>query len=54
MTRSSWKAVTHEGDENIVSGISWDGETTGNFYFLVFFFFFLFSDFSVGQVLPVY
>ena len=43
-----------KGMKNIVSGISWNGETTGKFYFLVGFFFFLFSDFSVGQVLPVY
>ena len=31
-----------KGMKNIVSGISWDGETTGNFYFLVFFFFFFY------------
>lgn len=45
-----------KGMKDVASEILWDGETTGKFHFLVcvLFFFFLFSDFSVGQVLPVY
>ena len=42
-----------KGMKNIASEISWDGETIGEFHFLLIFFF-LFSDFSVGQVLPIY
>ena len=47
-----------KGMKDVASEILWDGETTGKFHFsvcvCVFFIFSVFSDFSVGQVLPVY